>query len=76
MKALLVATAASALLLVPVGAYAQKSSQTTEVQENFRAGVKAEKPTAKRKEILRAETNRNETMGAAPTMKKKRIKER
>jgi len=74
MKTLLAATAVSALLLVPVGAYAQKSNQGTETQENFRAGVKAEKPTVKRKEILRSETNRNETMGAAPT--KKKMKER
>ena len=75
MKTLFVATAASALLLAPVGAYAQKSPQGTEVQENFRAGVKAEKPTAKRKEILRSETNRNDTTGMAP-VKKKRMKER
>ena len=74
MKTLLAATAASALLLVPVGAYAQKSNQGTEVQENFRAGVKAEKPTVKRKEILRSETNRNATTGAAPM--KKKMKER
>ena len=74
MKTLLAATAVSALLLVPVGAYAQKSSQGTETQENFRAGVKAVKPTVKRKEILRSETNRNETTGAAPT--KKKMKER
>ena len=74
MRTLFAATAASALLLVPVGAYAQKSPQTTETQENFRAGVKAEKPTVKRKEILRSETNRNDTTGMAPT--KKKMKER
>jgi hypothetical protein len=72
MKTLLAATATSALLLVPLGAYAQKSPQTTESQENFRAGVKAEKPTLKRKNILRSETNRNETTGAAPTKRMKR----
>jgi hypothetical protein len=66
MKTLLTATAVSALLLAPVGAYAQRSNQTTETQENFRASVKAEKPTAKRKHILRGETNRNDTTGAAP----------
>jgi hypothetical protein len=66
MKTLLTATAVSALLLVPVSAYAQRSPQTTETQENFRAGVKAEKPTAKRQHILRGETNRNDTTGAAP----------
>jgi len=76
MKTLLIATAASALLLAPVGAYAQKSPQGTETQQDFRAGVKAETPTVKRKEILRSETNRNSTTGAAPVMKKKRMKER
>ena len=74
MRTLLTATALSALLLVPVGAYAQKSTQTTETQENFRHGVKAEKPTVKRKQILRSETNRNETTGAAPMKKTKKIK--
>jgi hypothetical protein len=70
MKTFLAATAASAILLLPVSAYAQKSNQGTETQEDFRAGVKAEKPTVKRKEILRSETNRNETTGAAPMKKK------
>jgi hypothetical protein len=75
MKTLLTAAAATALLLLPVGAYAQKSAQGTDAQENFRAGVKAETPTAKRQEILRGETNRNDTTGAAP-MTKKKMKER
>ena len=66
MRILLAATAATALLLAPVGAYAQRSTQTTDTQQNFRDSVKAEKPTAKRRHILRAETNRNETVGAAP----------
>ncbi len=66
MRTLLAATAVSALLLVPVGAYAQRSQQTTETQQNFRNSVKAEKPTAKRRHILKGETNRNETTGAAP----------
>jgi hypothetical protein len=74
MKTLLAATAATALLLVPVGAFAQKSPQTTETQENFRNGVKAETPTVKRKEILRSETNKNMTTGEAPM--KKKMKER
>ena len=72
MRTLLTATALSALLLVPVGAYAQKSTQTTATQENFRHGVKAERPTLKRREILRSETNRNETTGAAPMRMKSR----
>ncbi|HLH92780.1 MAG TPA: hypothetical protein VKX28_30510 [Xanthobacteraceae bacterium] len=63
MRSLLAATAVSALLLVPVGAYAQRSQQTTDTQQNFRQSVKAEKPTLKRKHILRSETNRNTTTG-------------
>jgi hypothetical protein len=66
MRSLLAATAVTALLLAPVGAYAQRSQQTTDTQQNFRQGVKAEKPTAKRKNILRGETNKNETTGTAP----------
>jgi hypothetical protein len=66
MRTLLAATAAAALLLAPVGAYAQRSNQTTETQQDFRDGVKAEKPTTKRQEILRGETNKNDTSGAAP----------
>ena len=66
MRTLLAATAVSALLLVPVGAYAQKSEQTTDTQQNFRQGVKAEKPTAKRQNILRSETNKGDTSAAAP----------
>ncbi|HEY4922440.1 MAG TPA: hypothetical protein VII40_20225 [Xanthobacteraceae bacterium] len=66
MRTLLAATAVSALLLVPVGAYAQKSEQTTDTQQNFRQGVKAEKATPKRENILRSETNKNNTNGAAP----------
>ncbi len=66
MRKVLAATAVSALLLVPVGAYAQRSNQTTESQQNFRDNVKAEKPTAKRQHILRGETNKNDTNGAAP----------
>ena len=66
MRTLLAAAAASALLLIPVGAYAQRSPQTTEAQQNFRDSVKARHPTAKRRHILRSETNRNETTGVAP----------
>ncbi|HEY1540859.1 MAG TPA: hypothetical protein VGG01_00480 [Xanthobacteraceae bacterium] len=66
MRTLLAATAASALLLIPVGAYAQRSPQTTEAQQNFRDSVKAQHPTAKRRHILRSETNKNETTGVAP----------
>ena len=69
MRTLLAATAMSALLLAPVGAYAQRSQQTTETQQNFRDSVKAEKPTAKRQHILRSETNRNDTTGVAPMEK-------
>ena len=69
MQALLAATAMSALLLAPVGAYAQRSQQTTGTQQNFHDSVKAENPTAKRQHILRGETNRNDTTGAA-TMEK------
>jgi hypothetical protein len=63
MRTLLAATAVSALLLVPVGAYAQKSQQTTDTQQNFRQSVKAEHPTAKRHHILRSESNKNNTTG-------------
>jgi len=67
MRTLLAATAASALLLIPMGAaYAQRSPQTTEAQQSLRDSVKARHPTAKRRHILRSETNRNETMGAGP----------
>ena len=66
MRTLLAAAAASALLLIPVGAYAQKSQQTTDVQQNFRDSVKARHSTYKRRHILRSETNRNETTGVAP----------
>lgn len=69
MRTLLAATALSAMLLAPVGAYAQRSQQTTGTQQNFRDSVKAEKPTAKRHHILKGETNRNETTGAAPMHK-------
>jgi uncharacterized protein YraI len=70
MRTLLAATAVTALLLAPVGAYAQRSTQTTETQENFRAGVKAEQPTVKRQEILRGESNKDQTQtnGAADRM--------
>ena len=64
MRTLLAASAVSALLLVPVGAYAQKSQQTTDTQQNFRQSVKSEHPTMKRKHILRSETNKNDTTGA------------
>jgi hypothetical protein len=66
MRNLLAAAAASALLLIPAGAYAQRSPQTTEVQQDFRNSVKARHPTAKRRHILRSETNRNNTTGVAP----------
>ena len=66
MRILLAATAASTLLLIPVGAHAQRSPQTTETQQSFRDSVKARHPTAKRRHILRSETNRNETYGAGP----------
>jgi len=66
MRTLLLATAASALFLIPMSAHAQRSPQTTETQQNFRDSVKAKHPTAKRRHILRGETNRNDTMGAAP----------
>jgi hypothetical protein len=66
MRILLAAAAASTLLLIPVGAYAQRSPQTTEAQQNFRDSVKARHHTAKRHHILRSETNRNETYGAGP----------
>jgi hypothetical protein len=66
MRTLLAAAAASAFLLIPVGAHAQRSPQTTEAQQNFRDSVKARHPTAKRRHILRSETNRNATTGAGP----------
>jgi hypothetical protein len=66
MRTLLAATAVSALLLVPVGAYAQKSQQETPAQQDLRKGVKAEPSTAKRQNILRSETNKNDTTGTAP----------
>ena len=64
MRTLLAATAFSALLLIPVGAYAQRSPQTTDTQQSFRQSVKSEHPTAKRHHILRSETNKNDTTGA------------
>jgi hypothetical protein len=67
MRTLLAATAVSALLLAPVGAYAQKSQQETSSQQDLREGVKAEPSTAKRQNILRSETNSNDTTGAAPS---------
>jgi len=66
MRILLAATAVTALFLIPVGASAQRSPQTTETQQNFRDSVKARHPTAKRRHILRSETNRNDTMGVGP----------
>jgi hypothetical protein len=66
MRTLLAATAV-ALLLVPVGAYAQRSEQTTETQQDLRQGIKAEPATPKRDNILRSETNKdNPAPPAAP----------
>ena len=56
----------TALLMVPMSAYAQRSTQTTDTQQNFRQSVKAERPTAKRHHILRSESNKGSTTGVAP----------
>jgi hypothetical protein len=66
MRTFLAATALSLVLLTPA-AYAQNTQQTTETQTNFKAGVKAEPRTPKRQNIIRSETNKNETTGAAPS---------
>jgi hypothetical protein len=67
MRTLLAATAVSALLLAPVGANAQKSQQETTSQQDLREGVKVEPSTPKRQDILRSETNSDDTTGAAPS---------
>lgn len=59
MRTLLAATAASALLLLPMGAYAQQSPQQTPAQQDLQNGVKSEHPTPKRDQIIRSETNTN-----------------
>jgi hypothetical protein len=67
MRTFLVATALSVLAFVPSGAFAQSNgSQTTETQQTFKDGVKAQPRTEKRDNIIRSETNKNETSGAAP----------
>ncbi|HEY4922439.1 MAG TPA: hypothetical protein VII40_20220 [Xanthobacteraceae bacterium] len=64
MRTLLAATAVSALLFAPVGAHAQKSQQETTSEQDLRESIKAEPSTPKRENILRSETNRNDTLGA------------
>ena len=67
MRTLLVAAAFSTLFLAPVGAYAQTGgTQTTPAQQDLKDGVKAEPRTMKRQEIIRSETNKNDTTGTAP----------
>jgi hypothetical protein len=66
MRILLALTAFSALLLAPVGASAQKSQQETTSQQDLREGIIAEPATPKREDILRSETNSDNTTGAAP----------
>jgi hypothetical protein len=60
MRTVIVATVASAFLLMPVGAYAQRAPQTTEAQQDLRDNVKVKHRTAKRQRILRSESNRND----------------
>jgi hypothetical protein len=60
------AIAASALVIIPVGAYAQNGTQTTETQQNFKDSVKAKPRTMKRQGIIRSESDKHSTTGAAP----------
>jgi hypothetical protein len=60
MRTLITATVASAFLLIPAGAYAQRAPQTTEAQQDLRDSVKAKHRTVKRQHILRSESNRND----------------
>jgi hypothetical protein len=57
-------TVSSAVLLLPLGAYA--GQQTTGDQSDFKTSVKARHPTYKRQQIIRAESPR-QTTGAAPS---------
>jgi len=66
MRTLLAGIAASALLLIPVGAYAQNGTQQTETQQDLKDSVKAKPPTQKRQEIIRSESDKDNTSGAAP----------
>jgi hypothetical protein len=66
MRTLLAGIAALALLLIPVGAYAQNGTQTTETQQDLKDSVKAKPPTQKRQDIIRSESDKNNTNGAAP----------
>jgi hypothetical protein len=61
------AIAASALVVIPVGAYAQNGTQTTETQQDLKDSVKAKPRTQKRQEIIRSESDKNNTNGAAPS---------
>jgi hypothetical protein len=60
------ALAASALVVIPVGAYAQNGQQTTATQSTFKDSVKAKPRTMKRERIIRSESDKNTTTGAAP----------
>jgi hypothetical protein len=59
MRTILMASALSALLLAPVGAYAGAGQQSTGAQSDLRHNVKAKHPTYKRHQIIRAEQNKN-----------------
>jgi hypothetical protein len=64
MRTFLAAIAASALIVIPVGAYAQNGQQTTETQQTLKDSVKAKPPTTKRQEIIRSESDKTDTNGA------------
>ncbi|HEU5273544.1 MAG TPA: hypothetical protein VFU97_07785 [Xanthobacteraceae bacterium] len=60
MRALLMASALSALLFAPVGAYAAGAGQqSTGAQSDLRQNVKAKHSTYKRHQIIRSELNKN-----------------
>ncbi len=55
------AVSIAGLLLVPTGAFAESAGhQTTGTQTEFRQSVKAERPTHKRRQIIRSELNKNQ----------------
>jgi hypothetical protein len=67
MRTFITAAALSTLLALP-GAFAQTGgNQTTDTQQSFKDGVKAQPRTPKRENIIRSETNKNDTTGAAPS---------
>jgi hypothetical protein len=64
MRHLSLALSLSALLAFPVAASADQ--QSTAAQSDLKASVKARHPTHKRHEIIRSESGKQTTTGAAP----------